>query len=94
MSARTVNNAMQSVYGLFEWAVQRDLMDKNYVGGMRIKQTKRPDESKERFKTDDLKCLFGSMDKTAGHKFWIPLGMLGTLFTNYTNFAICTFHRF
>jgi integrase len=73
MSVRTVNNAMQSVYGLFEWAVQRDMMDKNYAGGMRIKQTRRPDESKERFMVDDLKCLFGSMDKTAGHKFWIPL---------------------
>ncbi len=73
MSARTVNNTMQAAHSFFDWAVQRDKMEKNYASGMRVKQTKRPDESKERFKEDDLKTLFGSLTKSDGHKYWIPL---------------------
>ncbi|MFO7716305.1 MAG: hypothetical protein R6V78_17845 [Desulfosarcina sp.] len=63
---------MQSVYSLFDWAIQRDMMVKNYASGMRIKQTKRPDESKEPFSSNDLKRLFGSMTNEKDHKFWIP----------------------
>lgn len=89
ISEKTVKNIMQSVYALFDWAVQRDLMEKNYASGMKIKQNKRPDEARESFKPDDLKILFGTLTTKDGHKFWIPL--IG-LYTGARLEEICQLH--
>jgi integrase len=89
MSARTVNNTMQAAYSFFDWAVQRDIMKKNYAGGMRVKQSKQPFESKEHFGNDDLKRLFASMTKKDAHRFWVPL--VG-LYTGARLEEICQLH--
>lgn len=73
MSATTVNNIMQSVSSLFNWAVKRDMIQKNYASGMKVKILERDDEQKEIFSDDQLSQIVKGLKSETDHKHWIPI---------------------
>jgi integrase len=88
MTGQTINNVMATVSGFFQWATNRDLLKKNYAAGFSVKQTRRPDESRESFKADELKKLFLVITKRDAN-YWIPL--IG-LFSGARLEEICQLH--
>jgi integrase len=80
ISVRNINKHIEWVSHTLSFAVQRDMIDKNYALGRKLpdKSGKRAKDQRAAFTTEDLAALFHSKaymeDKhKSTHAFWLPL---------------------
>ncbi len=90
-STTTLNKLIDRASMLFKWAVRNGYMESNPAEGMMLKKTKRDDEERQAFSSDDLHRLFHSPEFLTdrhlhSYCFWTPV--LG-LFTGCRLEEIC-----
>jgi integrase len=90
-STTTLNKLIDRASMLFKWAVRNGYMESNPAEGMMLKKSKRDDEERQVFSSDDLQRLFHSREFLTdrhlhSYCFWTPL--LG-LFTGCRLEEIC-----
>jgi len=83
MSTTTLNKQLDRASSLFKWAVRNGYMDRNPAEGLQLPSSKRADEYRAAFDSDDLKRLFHSreyFEDTHKHsyRFWLPIIALFT----------------
>lgn len=80
LSVRTITKHMGYVSEVLSFAEDRDLIEKNYAKGIRfrVKKTKRTDEERDAFTTEELNKIFHSKNYIndsfrAPYMFWLPV---------------------
>lgn len=78
LNARTVNTILQTVSGMFEWAIREGYLESNPAKALSVKDDRQSSELKEAFTDDDLKLLFFSVnykyeDSKNPAYYWVPL---------------------
>ncbi len=82
LSDTSVNKYMRRISALFNWAVDRELVTKNYFRRKPIQESRRANEKRDMLTTDDLAALFNPerfhAEADQPFKFWTPLIALYT----------------
>jgi len=94
MNPSTINKQLDRASSLFKWAVRNGYMDRNPAEGLQLPTSKRADEYRAAFDSDDLKKIFHSRDYLEdthkyGYRFWLPVI---ALFTGMRLNEICQLH--
>jgi len=94
LNIKTINTTLQTISGMFSWAVREELLDKNPAQGLELKDERQDIELKEPFTNEDIKSIFFSGDylpekfKNPAY-YWVPL--IG-LYTGMRLEEICQLH--
>lgn len=82
LSDTSVNKYMRRISALFNWAVDRELVIKNYFRRKPIQESRRANEKRDMLTTEDLAALFNPerfhAEADQPFKFWTPLIALYT----------------
>jgi len=82
LSDTSVNKYMRRISALFNWAVDRELVTKNYFRRKPIQESRRANEKRDMLTADDLAALFNPerfhAEADQPFKFWTPLIALYT----------------
>lgn len=77
LSVHSINKYTVTLNGLFHYAVKNGFMVSNPASDMQIRNTKRADEEREPYTTEDLQKLFHSpeyrKDTDKAYTFWPPM---------------------
>lgn len=82
LSVKTINDILGAMSSFFAWAVNQGYLTANPATGLRLAETRRADEQRAEFSTEQLRTMFLGEEyrarRSGGHdrmpyQFWLPL---------------------